>query len=942
MTKRQVTNPPSLTGPLLPLLPPKPLNRQLPPLPARPHKTPLAPGWTCESFVLPAAFPRMFPDSTRKPGEPSRDPTSGSAARGGGGGKASDLKARFERLMEEQVEAFSRPVTLEDMDELDRQEQLVLVGNRYKPPPTPRKSAAGPGLTLVFSHANGFYKEVWEPVLADLVAELEQRDSALPVEEIWSLDCAVQGDAAVLNEDAIGNNFNWAENGRDLLNFIAYYLDSPDLSAAGPPSDSTSTLLLRPAADVPPEIGLVDNAGVTADPGSSDPLKRRYRDRLIVGIGHSLGACATVFAATAVPSLFSSLILVDPVLAPPRMADPKMTATVALGALRRRGVWESRKEAKEQFLSKPFFQAWDERILDGYVELGMQDLGEGRVALKTKPFYESITFLGSFCDTSSRATIRLSSLTSHLPLHYIFADVGRSMLPEPATTYLLEKATPNPASWTRVKGAGHLVSLEKPRETAKCLVECLERTYPKRVQVEGAASYSLQSTGARNQALTASGPLQLGDPFTGTPWGTAESSTIQAAPPPPAETSHGSARAAAPPPAASTSSATSSAPAPRLKPRDRLQWIEDKNGSVLTPAPTPTADVKGKGKERDDAPPPPPSSTASSSMAGLPGSRLVDDTTATPVESPSPFPTTTATTSTGQEIIIPAPVPGLPPLEAHQLPTRRVPFSTRRFVRDLEEAGIERSMAETVMRATRGLLTRQEGKAKRAILNRQDLENEAYLFQAALAELKTGSQVKLRNDSITLRSLTANLQRETDGLEQKMKEDMQRLGSDIQLEMNARKEETATELQSLDKRVMDLNSKFTILLSEVRTEIEATKWVSTRRVMTAITITVVLLVAYFSATKSSRSGDKSSSKNGSSGGHGGEGEGGKKKLPSIEDLGVQPTDAEAEALLGSLAVGAGEPRGGGGWSSFWGHQAQQPAYDVSGGKRIASEGEDEQ
>ncbi|KWU41938.1 hypothetical protein RHOSPDRAFT_3601, partial [Rhodotorula sp. JG-1b] len=132
------------------------------------------------------------------------------------------------------------------------------------------------------------------------------------------------------------------------------------------------------------------------------------------------------------------------------------------------------------------------------------------------------------------------------------------------------------------------------------------------------------------------------------------------------------------------------------------------------------------------------------------------------------------------------------------------------------------------MRATRGLLMSHEEKAKQAILNRQDLENVPYLFQAALSELKTGSQVKLRNDSITLRSLTANLQRETDGLEQKMKEDMQRLSSDIQLEMNARKEETATELQSLDKRVMDLNSKFTILLSEVRTEIEATKWVSTR------------------------------------------------------------------------------------------------------------------
>jgi hypothetical protein len=128
---------------------------------------------------------------------------------------------------------------------------------------------------------------------------------------------------------------------------------------------------------------------------------------------------------------------------------------------------------------------------------------------------------------------------------------------------------------------------------------------------------------------------------------------------------------------------------------------------------------------------------------------------------------------------------------------------------------------------------------------------EAYLFSAALNELKTGSQVKSRNDSITLKSLTASLQRESDSVEQKMKEDMQRLQSDIQLEMNARKEETGTELQGLEMKIMvrrnqshpfgaqkfadvvifveqDLNSKFTILLGEVRTEIEATKWISTR------------------------------------------------------------------------------------------------------------------
>ena len=176
---------------------------------------------------------------------------------------------------------------------------------------------------------------------------------------------------------------NWAENGRDLLNFIAYYLDAKD---AGSDSDS----LPRPAPDVPRELGLLDNVA-SIDPGSAIPTERTYRGRLIVGIGHSLGGSATVFAATACPALFSSLVLVDPVLSPPTMFDPSKTALVAMGALRRRGVWNSRKEAKESFLAKPFFRAWDPRILDGYVDLGMHELGTGQVALKTKPFYEAVS-----------------------------------------------------------------------------------------------------------------------------------------------------------------------------------------------------------------------------------------------------------------------------------------------------------------------------------------------------------------------------------------------------------------------------------------------------------------------------------------------------------------------------------------------------------------------
>ncbi|ORY81824.1 hypothetical protein BCR35DRAFT_265661 [Leucosporidium creatinivorum] len=132
------------------------------------------------------------------------------------------------------------------------------------------------------------------------------------------------------------------------------------------------------------------------------------------------------------------------------------------------------------------------------------------------------------------------------------------------------------------------------------------------------------------------------------------------------------------------------------------------------------------------------------------------------------------------------------------------------------------------MKATRQLLLREEERARGELLGRADLENVTYLYTAALAELKTGSQVKSRNDGVALKSMTAVLQREADAISQKLNEDVQRLHSDIQLDMNQRKEETSQELKQLDINIMDLNSKFTILLGEVRTEIEATKWISTR------------------------------------------------------------------------------------------------------------------
>lgn len=247
-------------------------------------------------------------------------------------------------------------------------------------------------------------------------------------------------------------------------------------------------------------------------------------------------------------------------------------------------------------------------------------------------------------------------------------------------------------------------------------------------------------------------------------------------------------------PLADPADAHGSAPSTRkLRPRDRLQFTETSGRDSSIPG-------------VDEA-----LETSEALLAPLPDSTIAPDASSSPF-SPSfldPDPSSSSSSSNSQpsspdgtDLVLPSPSAGFPPIPTHYISVPRIPFSTHSFVRSLENASVPRGMAEELMRTTKELLIREEERARADLLSRQDVENvrfllsplllpaasdastrlqEAYLFTAALNELKTGSQVKSRNDSITLRSLTATLQREVDTVDQKFKEDMQRLSSDIQV-----------------------------------------------------------------------------------------------------------------------------------------------------------------
>lgn len=143
--------------------------------------------------------------------------------------------------------------------------------------------------------------------------------------------------------------------------------------------------------------------------------------------------------------------------------------------------------------------------------------------------------------------------------------------------------------------------------------------------------------------------------------------------------------------------------------------------------------------------------------------------------------------------LVPPPAPlVLTPLSAIPVPayapfsTPRLAFNTLAFVKSLEEAHFHRQLATEIMTATRALLVVREERAGRELLGRQEIENERYLFSAAINELKNETQVNSRNDGILLRSMATSLDRETESLTQKLREDMLGLKSDIQVRQSSR------------------------------------------------------------------------------------------------------------------------------------------------------------
>lgn len=195
-----------------------------------------------------------------------------------------------------------------------------------------------------------------------------------------------------------------------------------------------------------------------------------WRD--VIGVGHSLGGVATMYAALERPDLFRALILLDPVFLPSPwlahvranpMASPEMHPLVA-GALRRRDFWASEQEAFERFRPKPIFQSLSDAALWDYTRAILKAT-DGGYTLAYPREWEA-----RFYSLPPTDVWECVPRLSHPTLAVRGAE-SDTLHPE---AWALWQTLQPQATFVELPAVGHLMAMEQPALVAQTILNYLE------------------------------------------------------------------------------------------------------------------------------------------------------------------------------------------------------------------------------------------------------------------------------------------------------------------------------------------------------------------------------------------------------------------------------------------------------------------------------------
>ncbi|GKZ93410.1 hypothetical protein AnigIFM59636_006481 [Aspergillus niger] len=200
------------------------------------------------------------------------------------------------------------------------QEDILNLHVKQYTPKNQAEPVPADAITIIAAHGAALPKELYEP----LWDELLNQATGFHIRNIWVADCASMNTSGVLNEDKLSMDCSWMDHARDLFLMINHFRDQ----------------MPRP----------------------------------LVGIGHSMGGNIITNLAFLHPRLFTTILLVDPViqLSPPAMGFGTDPPGAPNYTLRRSDVWPSREAAVQA--NRKFMHGWDPRCVELMAEHGFREL----------------------------------------------------------------------------------------------------------------------------------------------------------------------------------------------------------------------------------------------------------------------------------------------------------------------------------------------------------------------------------------------------------------------------------------------------------------------------------------------------------------------------------------------------------------------------------------
>lgn len=226
-------------------------------------------------------------------------------------------------------------------------DKLKIAYRRYK-----TKTAVPEGITkvnFIFAHGSGMNKSVWKYHI-DQLFKLSEKSSEWRIDSVVAVDAAGHGDSGVINRGKIGWTYDWRDGAKDLIEVVKH-----EIAETGDflPSSTSRNVL----------------------------------------VGHSLGGFMVSYAGFLEPTLFDSLIAIEPVLYYDSEYTEFFLSRTKKLVQRLKDEFPSEKAARE-FFAKSFYNVMDKRVLDDFVtdELFSED---GKVKTKASVPAQMATYLSA-------------------------------------------------------------------------------------------------------------------------------------------------------------------------------------------------------------------------------------------------------------------------------------------------------------------------------------------------------------------------------------------------------------------------------------------------------------------------------------------------------------------------------------------------------------------